>query len=552
MHKSRRLLYAFITLIVLLLGLGAVVVLNNYSGSSESRSSAASQRQFYFQIIQPKTNNPLIVSLYGTNTTSQIRVTQFSLQITFSGPRSGIKLVQPALAATPTPAPTNGTTRYSDGVVISPVSTSFVLSQIQRNGSVFTITGQSRTTQGVELIGSEPIVSIKIPGESFMAKVTPTITQQSVKGFFTSAPGTIIELPHGVVGPTPTVGPATPPTTSYPTVIPTPSGSPSAVPSPNRITIDLLDRNAAFPVLLNRSGVNQVECAPPGYQGNRDTDPWRVQQYTNDVSLCAGSTAANLSCLGALTTFSTRSDRFCYFNNSKSVQFAVNSNAMHDNGCFVSQRSDNASNPGGYGLTLSWDAVLGRSDFWQSSYPTLGQLNSLIISAKASTDYYAQGTCPPNLPPDPRLQTKEPSAFTYLYVIATEANPSTHSGGNTVYYQVITYDSRSAAVHHQTKNNPSQSPVYLDCRVPSTSATNGLVVAADTVEYYGYDMAGRSAKDYSIDVLPRLKYVINQCLGNRVNVNNYKITGFTFGNELQNTANITNTVTTPSLQFVLK
>lgn len=105
------------------------------------------------------------------------------------------------------------------------------------------------------------------------------------------------------------------------------------------------------------------------------------------------------------------------------------------------------------------------------------------------------------------------------------------------------------------------STVYKECKFPDGNAESGSIVITESVlvnqgEEVTYPPAPGEQSvvhDYRFDVLPNVTKYVNDCLGIEDELTplgpNWYVTGFFLGNELGNTASITNTVIDPKMEF---
>lgn len=295
------------------------------------------------------------------------------------------------------------------------------------------------------------------------------------------------------------------------------------------MSLAIADSTTGFRVMSAAGGSNTTECSAPG------ADPsWVVDQWNNEQSLCSGAVTNPSACPDAVWVRATATMSDCYWQQTKKMQLAINTDAMSYNGCYLNRDQAHQQNPGGYSDYIATDTTQ-RSDFFTSTFPSLGQISALTIDSAASTDYFAKSSCPSGVT-DP-VYGSTPYAFTYMSIIVTQILPGTKNGGNVLFYQVYLYDNRTLA------------PSYKNCTLPSSSSPNGVAVIGEPATVFGQPMAqvGVGPHDYSMNVLPRLETALTSCFGSNADLGQYKISGAYFGIEAANTALLTMTVQNPHL-----
>jgi len=304
--------------------------------------------------------------------------------------------------------------------------------------------------------------------------------------------------------------------------------------------ISLPDNIDNFPIMSPQVGTVQVEC----YTGDNHSLEWVVNQYQNEDSLCNDTSNApvDAECQGADWARETTTMRACYWKSLKKFHTTTNSYNFSHHGCRT-----NPNEPGGYGVQLM-GGFTRRSDWAGNRKFILGNLEKLILSCDYSTDYFGHyGGC--QEPCDPVTGTCEPIAFSKFEVITAQfdpTNPNWYTNWKgTQFYAVSLYDNR------ESQRSPTAE--YLNCQLPTTGGAGSFVVAGQPVTYYGVPMAmpGDGVKHYEIDVLPRIKHYIQQCLGS-VNFQEFRVDAVFPNYETYNTAILSCSFIDPKVIFVPK
>ena len=285
-------------------------------------------------------------------------------------------------------------------------------------------------------------------------------------------------------------------------------------------------------------GKNVTECG----RSDGSTYGWNISQWNNEQSLCKSSVTTSTSCPGADIVKSTLTSRFCYWNSNKKVQMAVNTQQMSYEGCWVHKSEAAASNPGGYSVYLSAD-LKKDPEWWTSPYYSVGKLKGLRLSTNYQTNSFSYGSCPEGVS-DPKVG-RDPVAFAYLNIIASEVDPVVRKGLKTIFYQTVLYDNRVAWQRGERS--------YFNCGLESSASGSGFVVVGNPINKYGQSMGmpGGGEKNYSWDILADLKASMLKCKSD-TNLDNLRISGIFMGNELYNTTVMANTFTDPKMILTLK
>jgi hypothetical protein len=301
--------------------------------------------------------------------------------------------------------------------------------------------------------------------------------------------------------------------------------------------ISIPDGVSDFPIFKATPGARIVDCVP----GANSSNLWVIQQWSNEQSLCLDTNNApvDAECQGADLAKETSTARFCYYKNQKKVHMTLNTEGMSYQGCYINRDQNHLDNLGGYSIYLMNNLL---SDFNNFSVPwlSLPKLSNLFLSTQYSTDFFQSTSCPVGVN-DP-IFGRDPAAMAYMDVFLTKVDPVTHSGSNTVMYHTVFYDNRPV---WQTAGASS-----VNCSLPG--AGTQFIAVSDTAAYYGMPIAlpGTGVKTYQWDVLPRLKYALKYCLGNNVDMSNFRVTNFVVGNEMLNSTLMSNTFINPQARLV--
>lgn len=306
-----------------------------------------------------------------------------------------------------------------------------------------------------------------------------------------------------------------------------------------------------LPIRTPQIGSAAIQC----YTGDNRNNEWIIFQGKNEQSLCLDTNNAPdvPQCAEADIARETSTTQMCYWKNQKKFYFATNSQNFTNEGCSANAGTL-ANEPGGYGVTLLESRPNMSNSDWPSPKYTLGNLDKLILSVSFSNDYYnfdhTNNGCPPGIN-DP-LAGRVPIGMDNIAVLTNKFDPNKANDPvsgwgslGTQFYTVSLYDNRDSM------RLPGAG--FVDCKLPTTSGAGFFINAADPVAFYGLspNLPGQGLKQYDIDVLPRIKHYLTQCLGN-VDFNTIRVSGMLFGQELQNTVIMGTTYINPKLTLVYK
>jgi hypothetical protein len=315
------------------------------------------------------------------------------------------------------------------------------------------------------------------------------------------------------------------------------------VPDSLRISADLPADDAAYTPVLSPDG-QRVEC---GDFGRR---PWRFEQSKNQVSIC-GANAQRQSdlCSGADFVRASRSARACAWVRDRRFDVSVNASEMANLGC---SETPDSGDLGGFNMFVGWDA---RSDDTnpQAFHVRLSELRELRIRAAVSTESF-------NVPGGTCANGTRAVAQSFLLLILTRVEPNSQllpmpAGQHSIFYQVHVYDSRGGT------NNAAQT----DCGFPRAAggdAPSSLV--GDSIGTLGAltggsgttaeATVGAGARQYDLDVLPRLREIVERCVRELnlpdADLGRYWVAGYLVGNETLGNASVTNLIANPEIEMV--
>ncbi len=339
------------------------------------------------------------------------------------------------------------------------------------------------------------------------------------------------------------------------------TGSPTTITNLEQLTISLPDNLTNFPVHTTEIGCDDlIGCASKNdlykqgcYTGDNQSREWEIQQWKNEQSLCldTNNSPIDTECSQADWAKETMTERACYWKSQKKVHFTVNTQNFSDKGCGANT-GGLGGEPGGYGMMLM--SGISRRKDWPSPDYSLGNLEKLIVSTDLSIDYFDYNHSYYDRTPKPTTCVNgnvdpwagvEPIGFINMNVLTSKFDPQTKNWQGTQFYSVGLYDNRD------TMNNPNVE--FVDCKLPTTTGAGSFVNTGQPASFFGSTMASVDGKTrhYEIDILPRVKYYIQYCLGN-VDFNQFRIDGAFFHNEAYNTVILSYDLINPQIKLIYK
>jgi hypothetical protein len=336
-----------------------------------------------------------------------------------------------------------------------------------------------------------------------------------------------------------------------------------------QMTFAIPDDVVDFPVLnFPTPGGPSITPIPNGGEpmcltGSNSNKEWMLWDLANDYPVCGDTDNTSTYCPGADLAKESQSARFCYWKDEKKFNLGINTQAMKYKGCYINRDQDHIDFPGSYSTYLMWRPNF-RKDYSDNLHFHLDLLQNLQVQTKLSTDYYSQSVCP--LVPEPTIPAPQLTqfpyyggdqavqhAFFYFSFVATN-----NALGRAIFYQPQPWDNRYENYFKDGKDPKDylNETTYRNCKFGKPE----WFVISEPIGVLGAEYArpGKGLVSYNVDILPRLKYWINQCMNEYYHTNkDYDLTGWTigglnFGNEEGNTPIMTNTIVDPKILTTIK
>jgi hypothetical protein len=304
--------------------------------------------------------------------------------------------------------------------------------------------------------------------------------------------------------------------------------------------INLIPQQNILPIEVPRpTKLYEYQCSTSSSNTPTASEVWIGQKSNDGTNLCSEkANSRSPDCHNATITKLANGLGTCIWNSSSGsnnkIKLLSNSAQMPNKGCSIHSNNWNRSNPGGYSSQIVWDFSR-RNDYKNSTAYQLGKIHRLILKTGFSLDKYSKSTCPAGII-DPITGITTPVAQSMIGLMFNEVN----SSGNTistVFYQLMTYDSRAEFRKYEKGN-------HVNCGLSnSTSGGSPFLLIDNSLAYYGqkYPLIGKGMMHYELNLMPQIVAGIRHCRGNSVNLDNYRLSGVFFSNETMNTAGLTST-----------
>ena len=312
-------------------------------------------------------------------------------------------------------------------------------------------------------------------------------------------------------------------------------------------TITLPDNVNYLPIWSTSTKTNKIEC---NANVKSDSNGWVIKQWKNHQSLCLDTPATGQGpCASATSEFNTTTSKFCYWQDKKTILFDLNSRAMPFYGC----KPNSKGNVGGYVNYLSWEPKIipGYFDSDREKYMVRNMKDITISFDFANRLSDVDFRCPDKYVDKVRSE-REAVIHSYATSMFSEIDPKTRRGtGRTIFYQVLTYDSRREVRDKADKGAHE----FVMCNYRSNK--HSTMIFRDTAPEFGYPLALPIGKNsafsdhkihYQFNLLERVSIGLSKCYKD-YDFDNFKFTGFHIGNEIINGAIHSMEISNPKIEI---